>query len=537
MSAKSNDSARELIGNSKVLTAKGGSVNISDELRKKLVWLEDGRIFISASHANTPDVKSFVERERLRGKTLVTELVSLEKIAEIYLADDVGAITGQGNNSQATRLRELITEIATRRGSDIHWVGGPVGTDVFFRIDGGLRHKHQFDNEYAITLLNAVYNAHSSKGDNRTQLQLNEDQDGRITSRQILPEQVESIRIVSGPLAGGFEQVWRLTYRDIVEHGNLAALGYTRPQAQLIESMARSPYGIVVVGGPTGSGKSTTIQTVLTGIYQRSNGRLNIYTIEEPVEMRIPGARQHSTATTSETEEDRRNAFVAAARRMFRSDPNVVMFGEVRDDVTAEIAVRTALGGRLVFTTLHGNRAIDLMLRVQHDLKVGRVLATDHNVFLLYVSQSLVPRLCEHCAIPSDTALESGHQEHTKAEIERILTSFKPEHRVRFAGKGCKHCDETGYKGRELVAEVIRPDADIMTAMRNEDTAQAMKLWLSKGNWTKRRVAHKKAALGLLDPLHSETHVGELAVLGRDGTPQLLAKVLGYGSDVQDLET
>lgn len=510
-----------------ILTAKGGPVECADSLRSKLAYVEDGRLFVATADARSAEVTSFVARLQARGKTPTVVPVPLSDIQRIYSANASAGIAGQGNNVQATRIRELLTAAASQRTTDIHWrLFEDTGVaQVLFRVNGLLQPEREWEYNYALELLRAAY----QQRENETQLTPTMDQDARISDPALLPQGVSSVRVVSGPNSRGMDQVWRLTYVDVVVHGSLTELGYGERQTKQIQAVARSPYGMVVIGGPTGSGKSTTLQTVLAGIHRASHGKRHIYTIEEPVEMPIPGAMQHSTRANTENEQERNAAYVAATRRMLRSDPDVVMFGEIRDNETANVAVRTALAGRLVFTTLHGNTVLDLMLRVIHDLRVGKVLATDHGVFLMYISQSLVPTVCKHCSVPAPKAIADGHHSHSAEDIERILTGFTDPTAVRLVGPGCHHCRETGFSGRTLVAEVLRTTPEIMAAMRNDDKTTAMQLWLGKGGVTKRRVAHVKAARGQIDPLVAEFHVGELSARDADGAVRDIDIVLNYG--------
>jgi general secretion pathway protein E len=522
---------RELLGGASVLSRAEGPHPATALLAKKLALLSDGRLLLAAASRHEPDVQTYITRLKRQNVSCIETPVEMSAIAAVYQLGESGASHSLGNNSQATKLREIITHAASQNVTDIHWVAKGSIVTIFFRIDGSLQKHADMGVDYALELVRAAYNAHSSQGDNQSQLQITLDQDGRITSRQLLPQEVAALRLSSGPISEGWEQVWRLTYASRTERGNIAQLGYSDRQVEQIRLMSRMPYGIVIVGGPTGSGKSTTLQTILTGIHLRSQGKLNIYTIEEPAEMPIAGARQHSTATTSESDEDRQASYIAAVRVMLRRDPNVVMFGEVRDVVTAELATRTALAGRLVFTTLHGNDVLSLMSRVLHDLHVPPMIATDHSVFIGYVSQSLVPAVCPHCSLSADEVKAHGHHDHMPADLERLFTCYPDEAGMRFVGKGCDHCDHTGFKGRVLVAEVLRTNPSIMNHMRNGDKASAMIEWLREGNLTKRMIAYKLMLRGRIDPLVTELHVGELAALDFNKQPKDINITLGYGYD------
>lgn len=523
--------ARELLGQGKVIA---GTDAPKGELRKKIVLCDDGRCFVAASHQNDADVQSFLAVRRRLGNLAKVILVPYSTIGSLQSLTDANAGVGHGHNQQATKLREILMAAAARSASDIHWVCEGRSVRIRFRVDSLLENYAEHDADYVVDLLRSAYNAHGSEGDNSTELQLSVDQDGRITSRQLLPAEVSSVRISSGPMAGGWEQVWRLTYTKTVAHGTLEELGYTPRQAETIEAATRNPHGMFIFGGPTGSGKSTTMQVVLTRLAAAAHGKINVYTIEEPVEMPIAGARQHSTATTTETDDDRLAAYVAANRCALRRDPDILMYGEIRDAETASLAVNVALRGRRVFTSLHGNTAIDLPIRLIHE-GVNTMLVTDHTVFLIFASQSLVPRLCKHCALTAEQVRNSGHHEHRATDIERILTSFPEQGAIRFVGRGCDKCNNRGTTGRELVAEVMRTNQPILAAIARGDKASAVSAWLADGNQTKRMVAYSKAKRGLIDPLVAEIHVGELAVLDKRGSPTSLRKVLCYGYHVEEL--
>lgn len=528
---KENADSEGARNTSTVLTRVGGENPISDELRKKLAYCKDGTVYVSQANARDADVQSFIHRLRKQKTFIKLVEVSFSELTALYAQNNFDGAT-QGSNAQVLKVREILAIAAARRATDVHWVGFENMMRIMFRVDGSLRLHEEHEIKYCEDLLRAVYNAHTSAGDTSTQLQINQDQDGRITSRQLLPAQVSSIRISSGPISGGFEQVWRLTYNDRVASGDLLSLGYTPTQVEIMNDAGRLPYGIIVYGGPTGSGKSTTLQTALIAHNVRAKGALNIYTIEEPVEMPMPGVRQHSTATTSETDEDRQSAFVASVRHLLRRDPNIVMFGEIRDVMTASLAVRVSLAGRLLYATMHGNSVMDLLLRLLTDLDVQPMLATDHTLFACFVSQSLVPKLCPHCSLPAAEALANGHHEHAKKHIERILTSCRPNDTPRFIGHGCEHCQGNGTVGRFLIAEVMRTSLPIMEAIRRGDKASAMMHWLEEGNHTKRMIALTKARRGLIDPLIAELHVGELAALDKTGKPKPIRQVLSYGYTV-----
>jgi type IV pilus assembly protein PilB len=226
---------------------------------------------------------------------------------------------------------------------------------------------------------------------------------------------------------------------------SLEALGFTYDNLRLFRQVIQAPNGVVLVTGPTGSGKNTTLYAALAEL---SNEEVNICTVEDPVECNMPGINQFQVNTSVGF------AFSTALRSLLRQDPDIIMVGEIRDDATASIAVQAALTGHLVLSTLHTNDAPGAVTRLL-DLGVAPYLLSASLQGIL--AQRLVRRICANCKSKYDPP----------ASIRRLVEAEGGEVPVYYRGVGCKKCRNTGYAGRIAIHELLIPD-DEMTEMINE---------------------------------------------------------------------
>jgi type II secretory ATPase GspE/PulE/Tfp pilus assembly ATPase PilB-like protein len=212
-------------------------------------------------------------------------------------------------------------------------------------------------------------------------------------------------------------------------------LGFSAAASALLHRVVRSPFGLLLVTGPTGSGKTTTLYACIAGL---DSTREKIITIEDPVEYDLPGILQVPV------NEKKNLTFARGLRSILRHDPDRIMVGEIRDRETASIAVQAALTGHLVITTLHANNAFDVIARFTHmEIDLYELTAALNCI----VAQRLVRKLCLQCKSPV---------RHAHAEIAALgLEGHGLEDRVCFAGMGCEACFGTGYKGRTVAAEIL----------------------------------------------------------------------------------
>ncbi len=353
--------------------------------------------------------------------------------AERDASGDLTFSSIQGETSPAVRLiNSTVFDALRLEASDIHLESLPQGLLIKFRIDGVLNRIAMVNNpalaEQAIARIKVL--AELDIGEKRIP------QDGRF--RVASKGRDIDIRVSIMPSIHGEDAVLRVLDKkalmDSVQRLTLDSLGYDAHTIALLRRLAAEPYGMMLVTGPTGSGKTTTLYAALTEI---NHGEDKVITIEDPVEYQLPGVLQIPV------NEKKGLTFAVGLRSILRHDPDKILVGEIRDPETAQIAVQSALTGHMVFTSVHANNTFDVIGRFMH-------MGVDPYNFVSsltgVVAQRLLRQNCPHCSEPAqiDPALlaESGiHDPHN--------FQFK-------AGKGCAQCRNTGYRGRRAIAEVLR---------------------------------------------------------------------------------
>ena len=263
-------------------------------------------------------------------------------------------------------------------------------------------------------------------------------QDGHISLKTAMKS--VDVRVSITPTVLGEKVVMRLL--DKGEFGfKLTTLGFEEDDMDIFKKIIRRPYGIIIVSGPTGSGKSTTLHAALKEI---ENIESNIITVEDPVEYRLEGVTQ------IETKEQIGLTFGSALRSVLRQDPDIVLIGEIRDEETADIAIKFSLTGHLVFTTLHANDAPSTITRM---IDIGIKPYLVGSSLSLVMAQRLVRKICKYCVkdyIP------------TEQELQDIGLTPEEASKINFKiGAGCVHCDNTGYSGREGIFELLTINPEI----------------------------------------------------------------------------
>ncbi|MEI8342110.1 MAG: GspE/PulE family protein [Verrucomicrobiota bacterium] len=324
-------------------------------------------------------------------------------------------------------VNQIIREAIHERATDIHVE--PLENDlrIRYRIDGILH-------EVAVPpQLRLLQSSILSRLKVMAQMDIAErrlPQDGRI-NLQSGGESID-VRVSTIPTVNGESISLRLLTRNEQQQFGFERLDLSEKQAQTVRSLLAQPNGIVLVTGPTGSGKSTTLYSFLSSI---NSVQRRIITIEEPVEYRLPGVSQ------IDVKPEIGLTFAQGLRHILRQDPNVIMVGEIRDVETAEIAIRAAMTGHLVFSTLHTNDAVGGITRLL-DMGVEPFLLS--SVVRAFIAQRLVRTICPDCA-----ALVEYPEEHLK-EIA-FPVSFG---RSFLRGSGCENCRQTGYRGRAAIYEL-----------------------------------------------------------------------------------
>ena len=253
-------------------------------------------------------------------------------------------------------------------------------------------------------------------------------QDGRITT-EINGEDVD-MRVSILPTVTGEKTVIRILAKNDANL-NRSYLGISDHNNELIDKMIMVPQGICLISGPTGSGKTTTLYTLLS---EKNSPETNIITVEDPVEIRIPGLNQVQVNVKAGM------TFASGLRSILRQDPDIILVGEIRDGETAEIAMRAAITGHLVFSTIHTNDAVSSINRL---IDMGLEPYMVNSALVGVVSQRLVRRICTNC-----------RESYDPDEYEIDLLHLEPGQKI-YRGKGCTDCNEKGYKGRIAIHEIV----------------------------------------------------------------------------------
>lgn len=353
----------------------------------------------------------------------------ISETTEIYLAKA---------QDQIGKIKTIISGALRNRASDIHLEPTPDGLRIRYRIDGVLRDITTLALDLSRKVIVALkVMAEIDISESRRP------QDGRIGAKYASSEEAQAgvdMRVSTLPCVGGEKAVIRLLPRKN-PFSSMDKLGFSSRTLPIYKNWLKQPQGMVILTGPTGSGKTSTLYTSLQTIAVET---VNVITVEDPVEYVL------SRITQTQVNEAAGMTFAAGLRAILRQDPDIIMVGEIRDHETAETAVRAALTGHLVLTTLHTNDAAGAIPRIK-DIGPDPALISD--ALLGIVAQRLARRNCPHCSEPyqpNDEELKILGIDRKKIDLSR----FKK-------GKGCAKCFNSGYLGREAIIEVIDIDQRI----------------------------------------------------------------------------
>lgn len=329
------------------------------------------------------------------------------------------------NGSAVEAANKIISDAIAMGASDIHVEPYERTLRVRYRLDGVLHEQFRPPLSLAKALISRLkIMADLDIAEKRRP------QDGRIRVKE--EGRIIDIRVSSLPTDFGEKIVLRILDKSQLRL-DLGSLGFQANELNLFQKTIRLPYGMILVTGPTGSGKTTTLYAALNSI---NRPELNITTIEDPIEYNLAGINQ------TQVRSDIGLTFAAVLRSILRQDPNVIMVGEIRDSETAQIAIRSALTGHLVFSTLHTNDAPSALTRLV-DMGVEPFLVASSVKMIL--AQRLLRKTCPSCAEPHPL----------KAE-DREALGLAPSDKGSFErGRGCRSCNQTGYKGRTAVYEIL----------------------------------------------------------------------------------
>jgi type IV pilus assembly protein PilB len=415
------------------------------------------------------------------GADSMQDIVEADKVINPdFLNDSEGEVEAGGGEDEYDEnkaddapvirlMNSIISGAVSKRCSDIHLNPFEKNMVVRFRIDGNLVAQPSPPPKYRRAMI-----ARLKVMGKMDIMEKRKPQDGRIKIK--VQGKTIDLRVSTLPTIYGENVVMRILDQENLQL-DLNKLGFEPEELDVYLGALRKPYGMILHTGPTGSGKTTTLYSALSTVNDPAK---NIMTIEDPVEYNLPGVVQCQVTADSGL------TFSSVLRANLRQDPNVIMIGEIRDGETAEIAVKAALTGHLVLSTLHTNNAPATVMRLV-DMGVDRMYVGSS--LLCVVAQRLVRRLCKDCNapyVPTEEELLALHM--TAKEIEGC--------NIR-KGKGCGTCGGSGYKGRVALYEIMRMTPNVEEAIyRGDDLNDLTDVCIAEGMLTLRMLAVKKWKAG-----------------------------------------
>lgn len=436
--------------------------------------LEDGQD-VAAPKVKIKVKTPVVSVDENQGALSASAIVSPQSAQTFSATDKVQRELALEQMASIVRLVDALVESAQEQGaSDLHLDPEDSRVMVRFRVDGVLRDAYQL----AKSMHDEVISRIKILGGLRTD-EHQTAQDGRFRMTFESKQRID-VRVSIVPTYYGENAVLRLL-SDTSQEFTLDALGFSPDNQEKIKYAIKKPYGMILATGPTGSGKTTTLYTLIKMLNDRDT---SIITIEDPIEYSVAGINQiQVNARTGLT-------FANGLRSVLRQDPNIIMVGEIRDQETAALAVNTALTGHLVLSTLHTNDAPTTLPRLL-DMKVEPYLIA--STMNIAIGQRLVRKICENCKVQKKMSATE-----IKSLSQNIPAELFAKHKVFYFGQGCDKCANSGYSGRVGIHEVLVMDAAVREAvLRKVPAEEIRKIAVSEGMTTMVEDGFAKAAAGL----------------------------------------
>ena len=484
----SKEASAKLFSNgNKLESAPDGKFPVGSDTQSLLALFSDGTFLVSNTHKFDGRVLSFQSLVRKKGGLIHRPVyVSMSLLNMLYSTavknyqSTVSKEDAISNNQMQKDFVDIVYRASEQKVSDIHVVVAD-HTTVMFRIDGSMQTILEYDKNWGEAFVRSVFASADISDSNYAQ---NEFQVGqKLGSTPLrgekdlyLPENVLSIRLQFNPIAFGTRYlVMRLLYANASTSSadSLHELGFSDYEDEKLYRMRSFPTGLCIIAGPTGSGKSTTLQRVMIKMLKEKNYELNLITVEDPPEYPIPGARQ-MPVTNATTEEEKEDAFNLALAASLRSDPDAIMVGEIRTLSSAELTFKAALSGHNVWSTLHANSAPAIVNRLL-DMGIDSFKLKDPELIRGLLSQRLFKKLCPKCREPI-----ANHPDHPSYKrLESALGKYGIEQSF-IKGKGCPFCNGKGIVGRIVASEIVIPDSVFLDKLVSGNKKDAVHYWTNE---------------------------------------------------------
>ncbi len=470
--------------NNRLLTATAAELELSKDTQNLVAYFDHGEIIISRTHRYDGRVLAFLELLGKEKRPMLAPYYSdLGLLSNIYKTYEgrLGGLESRSrldyDNQMQKDFVDIIARAASQKVSDIH-IEVADQTTIYFRLDGSLQPVLEYNSGWGESFVRAAFASADISNSNYAQNEYQSAQkDGRTplrgTKDLYLPGGVIGIRMQFNPIAFGSRYVaMRLLY-DNPSEGIKTEQEFGEYEQKLLMRLRSFPTGMVLVAGPTGSGKSTTLFRNMSMMLKERNYEINLITVEDPAEQKIFGAHQMPVVNTY-NEEQREEKFNEALAAALRSDPDTLMVGEIRTLSAAQLTVRGALSGHNVWTTVHANSAMAALTRLL-DMGVEGFKLKDETMMRGLVSMRLFKKLCPFCR-----ERLADHPNHPA--YKRVYDAFGEIglQQVYIRGAGCEECKGAGTIGRIKAGEIIIADSEFLRRALAGDTIGATRYWLEE---------------------------------------------------------
>ncbi len=500
--------------NNRLLTAYAGELALPKDTQNLIAYFSGGEIVISRTHQYDGRVLAFLDLLQQKNLAVKEPYYSdLGLISNIYKTSDERL--GFGNRSRVDYdnqmqkdFVDIIARAAAQKVSDVH-IEVADQTTIYFRIDGSMQPVLEYNSQWGESFVRAAFASADISNSSYAQNEYQTAQkDGRTplrgTKDLYLPAGVLGIRMQFNPIAFGSQYVvMRLLY-DNPSEGVKLEQEFNEYEQKLLMRLRSAPTGLVIVAGPTSSGKSTTLVHNMALMLKERRYEINLITVEDPAEQKIFGAHQIPVVNAI-NEEQREEKFTEALAAALRSDPDTLMVGEIRTLSAAQLTVKGALSGHNVWTTLHANSAMGALTRLL-DMGVEAFKLKDETMIRGLVSMRLFKKLCPHCR-------EKLSEKREHPAYNRVKDAFGELglNQVYVRGVGCEYCNGTGTIGRIKAGEIIMTNSEFLNLALSGETENALKYWLEKMNGrTLKEAAEELMLRGIIGVDELERWVGML---------------------------
>lgn len=461
---------------------------------------EQRRLYVSTEHRASPAVQSEIARAMRRYPRLSMESVHLSELRRLQTGRTGTAVVGSWSPEQK-KVVDFMRRAGEAHASDIHIITGAENiTAVVFRIHGDLELQAELDVEEGMNLASTIV---MSMCDVAPQaFSESDEQDGRLRNEFVNALGLYAARYSAVPTESGLYVVLRVILDESEDIPSLDVLGYLPEQQKLIRRMLQRPEGIIITGGPTGSGKSKTMRTFCHMYVELTRGKRRLVTVEDPVEGKVRGAVQTTILADRNDSESVTRAWQRRLSAFKRLDPDAEVVGEIRDGWSARACISEGKSGSLVMSTLHANDAPGIIDRLTDTLDIPPGMVMDPQVVIGLIAQRLVQTLCPTCKKGWDDVREKLSE-----DDRELVETFCDTKTVAFRNHagcnapGCWH----GITGRKVIAEVIRPDAHFMQLYREQGKLAARSYWVHHmGGITRGKHLMRYITAGEVDPIDAD---------------------------------